>query len=106
MMGGSAFAKRIGLNLGVPFSFPFRYWRHQEAYSLANGMHPVTNIGFEQQHARVTRYYATLWLEATGDPSHFNQLQYSQTILMDIPIAGVGTVSFPHVTSNTLRKID
>ena len=72
-----------------------------------NGGHgQVTNIGFEQQHAKVTRYYATYWLEAFGlvEPPDYTQLQYSQSILMDIPIAGVGTVSFPHITSNTLTK--
>ncbi len=69
-----------------------------------NGGHPVTNIGFEQQHAKVTRYYANYWLEAFGGSPEYTQLQYSQTILMDIPIAGVGVVSFPHITANTLTK--
>lgn len=69
-----------------------------------NGGHPVTNIGFEQQHARVTRYYAGYWLEAFADSDEFTQLQYSQVILMAIPIAGHGVVSFPHVTTNTLTK--
>lgn len=69
-----------------------------------DGSHEVTNIGFEQQHAKVTRYYATYWLEAFAGSSDYTQLQYSQTILMDIPIAGVGTVSFPHITANTLTK--
>jgi len=69
-----------------------------------NGGHPVTNIGFEQQHARVTRYYAGYWLEAFADCEDYTQLQYSQVILMDIPIAGYGVVSFPHVTTNTLTK--
>ena len=67
-----------------------------------NGEHPVTNIGFEQQHAKVTRYYATYWLEAFGGSSDGSQLQYTQTILMDIPIAGTGVISFPHITTNTL----
>lgn len=68
-----------------------------------DGGHPVTNIGFEQQHAKVTRYYATYWLEAFGG-ADFTQLQYTQSILMDIPIAGKGTISFPHITTNTLTK--
>ena len=68
-----------------------------------NGGHQVTNIGFEQDHAEVTRYYATYWLEAFGGSPEFTQLQYSQSIFMDIPIAGK-TVSFPHITSNTLTK--
>lgn len=70
-----------------------------------NGGHPVTNIGFEQQHARVTRYYAGYWLEAFNGSSDFTQLQYSQVILMAIPIACHGTVIFPHVTTNTLTKV-
>ncbi len=70
-----------------------------------NGAHPVTNIGFEQKYAEVSRYFATYWLEAFGGSSDFTQLQYSQTILMDIPVAGHGTVSFPHITTNTLTKI-
>lgn len=68
-----------------------------------HGGHPVTNIGFEQQHAKVTRYFATNWLEDVG-AGGYTQLQYSQTIIMDIPIAGVGIVSFPHITTNTLTK--
>lgn len=76
-----------------------------------NGNHEVTNIGFEQKHGNVTRYFATYWLETIPSPTTtttnsapcFNQLQYTQTMLMDIPIKGV-TVSFPHVTTNTLTK--
>jgi hypothetical protein len=69
-----------------------------------NGGHPVTNIGFEQQHAKVTRYYATVWLEAFVGSSDFTQLQYTQTMLMAIPIAGE-EISFPHITTNTLTKV-
>ncbi|OZG71113.1 hypothetical protein BTA51_22295 [Hahella sp. CCB-MM4] len=68
-----------------------------------NGSHPVTNIGFEQQHAKVSRYFARYWLESFGGASNYTQLQYSQTILMDIPIKGT-VITFPHVTSNTLTK--
>ncbi|MDB5692471.1 MAG: hypothetical protein JWO81_1534 [Alphaproteobacteria bacterium] len=74
-----------------------------------NGGIPPTNIGFEQQHAKVTRYSATYWLEAFG--GDYTQLQYTQTILMAIPIAvppGSGLltlVSFPHITTNTLTKV-
>ena len=67
------------------------------------GGHPATNIGFEQQHAKVTRYWATYWLEAFGGLSDFTQLQYTQTMLMDIPI-GKDIISFPHITSNTVTK--
>jgi hypothetical protein len=68
------------------------------------GKHPVTNIGFEQQHAKVTRYHAHYWIEAIGASPDFTQLQYTQTIFLDIPIEGFGTVSFPHITCNTLTK--
>ena len=67
--------------------------------------HPVTNIGFEQQHAKVVRYSASYWLEAFGNSEEFTQLQYSQAIYMSIPIPGVGNIIFPHVTTNTLTKI-
>ncbi|WP_033416944.1 heme-binding protein [Hahella ganghwensis] len=67
-----------------------------------DGGHPVTNIGFEQQHAKVSRYFARYWLESFGS-SDYTQLQYSQTIVMDIPVNGT-VISFPHVTTNTLTK--
>ncbi len=67
--------------------------------------HPVSNIGFEAKFANVIRYYASYWLEAFEGSNDFNQLQYSQTILMAFPIVGVGEVIFPHVTTNTLRKV-
>ncbi|HEX8482482.1 MAG TPA: heme-binding protein [Allosphingosinicella sp.] len=67
----------------------------------------VTNIGFEQQSADVTRYYGTYWIEDTGSGA-YTQLQYTQTILLNIPITVGGTrtvVSFPHITTNTLTKV-
>ncbi|MFT6023674.1 MAG: hypothetical protein ACI9PY_001792 [Ascidiaceihabitans sp.] len=67
--------------------------------------HPVSNINFEQKWANVTEYEASYWLEAFGHSSEFTQLQYSQTIYMNIPITGAGLVSFPHITTNTLTKI-
>lgn len=68
-----------------------------------NGSHPVSNIGFEQQHAKVSRYSSTLWLEAFGGSSEYTQIQYSQTILLEIPIDGK-IVTFPHPTTNTVTK--
>lgn len=69
----------------------------------------VTNISYEQQKADVTRYYATYWLEDTGS-GDFSQLQYSQTILLRIPIVLPGAseptdIVFPHITTNTLTKV-
>jgi hypothetical protein len=68
-----------------------------------NGKHPVTNIGFEQEHAKVTRYFITYWLEAFGGSQDFTQLQYSQTILMNFRIGGK-VINFPHLTTNTLTR--
>lgn len=72
-----------------------------------NGEHPVTNMGFEQQHARVTHYKATYWLEQHS-PQHPLLLQYTQTIYMEIPITVNGEqkkIIFPHFTTNTLTKM-
>lgn len=70
----------------------------------ANGKGSVTNIGFEQQHANVNQYSATYWLEALGGSSVYTQLQYSQTIMLRIPI-GDQDVLFPHITTNTLTLV-
>src|SRR5687768_4671015 len=64
----------------------------------------VTNIGFEQQHADVMQYSATYWLEALEGGTEFNQLQYTQTIMLRIPIDGQD-VLFPHITCNTLTRV-
>ncbi|WP_198351377.1 heme-binding protein [Burkholderia ubonensis] len=82
--------------------------REPDAYiklnvSSANGNGAVTNIGFEQQHANVAGYDFTYWLESLDQGNSYTQLQYSQTITLKIPMAG-STVSFPHVTVNTLTK--
>ena len=69
-----------------------------------NGNHPVINILFEKNHADVTSYKATYWLETFDNATTASQLQYSQTIRMDLMINGE-KVSFPHVTTNTLTKI-
>jgi hypothetical protein len=63
----------------------------------------VTNIPFEMQKADVTDYHATYWLQKLSGSSHYNQLAYTQTILMKIPINGE-MVDFPHVTCNVLTK--
>jgi hypothetical protein len=63
----------------------------------------VLNIGFEKSHANVKKYDTTLWLEAFENSPEFTQLQYTQRILMEIPLAG-GIVAFPHITTNTLTR--
>ncbi|HEY1607261.1 MAG TPA: heme-binding protein [Allosphingosinicella sp.] len=76
--------------------------------SSQQGGGTVANIDYEQQKADVTQYSATYWIEDTG--SGFNQLQYSQTILLQIPIVLPGAseptdIVFPHITTNTLTKV-
>ncbi|HMW72806.1 MAG TPA: heme-binding protein [Cellvibrionaceae bacterium] len=73
------------------------------AMSSANGKGIVTNIGFEQQHANVSQYDFTYWLEAFDGTTDYTQLQYTQTITLQIPINGQ-LINFPHVTANTLTK--
>lgn len=73
------------------------------AVSTANGKGAVTNIGFEQQHANVSRYDFDYWLESFDGSDNYTQLQYSQTITLQIPIKGT-VINFPHVTVNTLTR--
>jgi hypothetical protein len=68
----------------------------------------VGNITYEQERADVTQYAATYWIEDTG--GGFDQLQYSQTIMLRIPIVLPGSdtptdIFFPHITTNTLTKV-
>jgi hypothetical protein len=77
--------------------------------SSALGGGGVGNIDYEQQRADVTEYQATYWIEDTGN-GDFTQLQYSQTIMLRIPITFPGALEptnifFPHITSNTLTKV-
>ncbi len=77
--------------------------------SSAQGGGSVSNIDFEQVVSKVTQYQATYWLEDTGS-GKFDQLQYSQTIMLRIPVLTPGAsmptiVYFPHITSNTLTRV-
>jgi len=77
--------------------------------SSAVGGGTVANIDYEQERADVTQYQATYWIEDTGGGS-FDQLQYSQTIMLRIPILLPGAlepteVFFPHITTNTLTRV-
>ncbi|HET8705635.1 MAG TPA: heme-binding protein, partial [Pseudomonadales bacterium] len=69
-----------------------------------NGSGAVTNIGFEKHHANVSRYSFTYWLESFDNNDNYTQLQYTQTILMQLPVNGK-LINFPHVTANTLTKL-
>lgn len=64
----------------------------------------VQNINFENAHAKVTRYICDYWLEDLEGQGVYNQMQYSQTILMEMNIPGHGKIIFPHVTTNTLKR--
>lgn len=72
--------------------------------SSANSSGSVTNIGFEQQHANVSRYDFDYWLESFDGTDNYTQMQYSQTITLQLPI-GNSKMNFPHVTVNTLTKL-
>ncbi|WP_286829547.1 MULTISPECIES: heme-binding protein [Kordiimonas] len=74
------------------------------ALSTRNGKGAVTNIGFEQQHANVQCYDFTYWLESFDGTDNYTQLQYSQSIWMQLPVGG-RFLTFPHVTANTLTKV-
>jgi hypothetical protein len=74
--------------------------------STTNGKGAVTNIGYEQQHANVAQYDFDYWLEAFDGTDNYTQLQYTQTITLQLPIPGhQQLVTFPHVTANTLTKV-
>ena len=93
----------LPLNLALNVKNPSSYLRLDVDTKLSG--HPVSNIAFEQKHAKVTDYKATYWLEAFDGSNDFTQLQYTQTIFMQLNIPGVGPVIFPHITSNTLTKL-
>lgn len=94
--------------LETPGSPPVqRYIRLDVSSALGGGA--ISNIDFEQVVSKVTQYQATYWLEDTGS-GRFDQLQYSQTIMLRIPVLKPGSkmptiVYFPHITSNTLTKV-
>ena len=50
------------------------------------------------------QYDFDYWLESFDNGATYTQLQYTQTITLQIPI-GATVVSFPHVTANTLTKV-
>lgn len=79
-----------------------QYFMFQVSSTAGSGQ--VTNIGFEQQHADVVQYSATYWLEQLEGKTTFDQLQYTQTIMLRIPL-GNQDVLFPHITSNTLTRM-
>ena len=65
----------------------------------------VKNISFEQGHATVTGYEMTLWLvTVTLGRLSMPQLQYTQTIFMDLLLQGPGgpATAVAHIDANSL----
>ncbi|PKG58085.1 MULTISPECIES: heme-binding protein [unclassified Shewanella] len=62
----------------------------------------IANTPFMKSHSDVSRFTTTYWIEhlSTG---HL-QLQYTQNITLDLPV-GDKTYKFPHITANTLTKV-
>lgn len=62
----------------------------------------MTDIEFEQRHATVTRFASTFYIEELSDGT--TQLQYSQSMWMDLVIGDV-TKKFVHIDANTLVRV-
>ncbi|QQX81946.1 hypothetical protein JK628_09100 [Shewanella sp. KX20019] len=62
----------------------------------------IANTPFMKKNSDVSKFTTTYWLEqlSTGQL----QLQYTQNITLDLPIGG-NTYKFPHITANTLTKV-
>lgn len=61
----------------------------------------LTNIPFIRNHANVTRFETTFWIEELTNGKR--QLQYSQNAVLELATVD-GHVPFPHVTVNTLTE--
>ncbi len=68
----------------------------------ANEGGAMSNIEFEQRHANVTRFATTFFIEELSDGT--TQLQYSQSMWMDLAIGAV-TKKFVHIDANTLVRV-
>ena len=72
----------------------------------------VGNIPFLQKHAKATNVYSDFWLSTVKLPMSdetYQQLQYSQKVGISFHQkfnGKQGLISWPHVTINTLTKID
>ncbi|BCH53220.1 hypothetical protein GOZ89_07705 [Agrobacterium vitis] len=96
------------LNEALVVSRPIKQFVQLDVNSDQGGG-TVANINYEQERADVAQYYATYWIEDTGN-GLFDQLQYSQTIMLRIPIVlkpgeAPTEITFPHITTNTLTKV-
>jgi hypothetical protein len=73
--------------------------------ATSNAFGGTEDIPFLGANAAVGRVSATLWIETVQQPDphsdrHFVQLQYTQTVLLNFK-----TLSWPHVTVATLKKV-
>jgi hypothetical protein len=72
----------------------------------------VGNIPFLQKHAKATNVFSNFWLSTVKLPMSdetYQQLQYSQKVGIDFHRrfkGKQGLICWPHVTINTLTKID
>ena len=82
---------------------------HVPASSPVGG---ITNIPFINANANATTLTATFWIETVlseDGNSYFQQLQYSQTVILDFPVFGpppaneVVNLKWPHISVATLR---
>lgn len=70
----------------------------------------IVNIPFVQQTVDPTRFVSTYWIEdvTLADGTKFKQLQYSQqadlNFIPKFPPLTEGTIMWPHINVNTLRK--
>jgi hypothetical protein len=79
-------------------------------FSTANEDGGILNIPFITDNVKATQMHGIFWIETIqglgGNPD-FLQLQYTQTINLVFPPTGKTTpVIWPHVTINTLKKIE
>ena len=72
----------------------------------------VSNIPFLQKHAKATNVFSDFWLSTVKMPMSdktYQQLQYSQNVGIEFhqKFKGKqGLISWPHITVNTLTKVD
>lgn len=72
----------------------------------------VGNIPFLQKHATATKVVSDFWLETVKLPmsgENFKQLQYSQNTVIEFHQKfndKQGLIKWPHITVNTLTKVD
>lgn len=69
----------------------------------SNNHGAVSNAPFISEHISVTQFTHTLWLEELSDGRL--QLQYSQNISLKFPQVDGSFYLFPHITANTLSKV-